>query len=518
MGIRTKIQDVGRSISSTAEVSYRTLVAALRLYYTQFKRFIRGSADAPDPYSLDLRSPVHRAVEVYVTGMWPGDLKEALPLEFANAEKADNLTAAAHKIWEWSNFARRRPKMLRSFALEGELILKAVSTKAARPQDSRVWFQAIPASTVTTFEEDARGNCEYLRIDVTKTRRTDDDETEDYVHTEIWDKAHGVRIWEHDKGEEASVRTLGAPDAEQSKRLDQMGLDFIPFARAMFRDVGEERGHNVFQHAVRKVDECNRFWTALHKAGARTGVLWALEMQQADASGRPLPTDISTSSSTIELGGEKFAKVYGTMRCLVPPIPFDALRAIGNDMVAELEKDLPELLYYRIVEGAGELAYETVRTMLAPCEARVKEARMNAEAALVKVHKMALHLGQALGIPGFGKDEIGTFDAGDFDHRMDPNRDVYPAGPLERASIEEKEAKVDQVRVEVYPRREVWRKRGYSEDEIVQMEQELSEQRQGESNLADVMVEAAQRNLDQGGGQSGVAEAEEGVEEGQEAA
>src|SRR5687768_12752992 len=69
-----------------------------------------------------LRNPAFRATEYYVAHLWPGPLKQALPIEPADGvPNPDALTAAIEQIWTWGNFAQRKQVAARYLAGLGDL-------------------------------------------------------------------------------------------------------------------------------------------------------------------------------------------------------------------------------------------------------------------------------------------------------------------------------------------------------------------------------------------------------------
>lgn len=394
---------------------------------------------------LPLRNPANRVAEFYAVKLWPGaDLSEALPI-VSDVANADSLKAAITAVWNWSNWAAQKQVAARWLAIYGDLFIQVVGRpprQGIANDPPRVYFNLLEPETVTAIDTDERGFLTYLRLDVPKIRRVGDKE-EAYTRTEVWDKATGIqRAWEHTKGARADLTQLGAPVLNVGI-LAEYGIDFIPVVHAKFRDVGDQRGVSAYMHAFDKIMDVDRSATRLHQMLFRhNNVTWALHGHGKDVAGRPMPGPAVGDGSTITLGEERFLNLPGTSQLspLVPNLNYEAQLHVLQDDLAELERDLPELAYYRLRDLGGDLSGRAVRMLLGDAIDRVQEARGNAEAALIRADQMALTiaglLGAFSGIPDIGT--LGTFEDGALEHHFD-KRDVIPSNGLEDAQTEQAE-------------------------------------------------------------------------------
>lgn len=380
-----------------------------------------------------LRNPAFRAVEFHVATLWPGTLEEAFALESDNAER---IRPAIDQVWQWSNWAAKKQVSARQISLFGDVFLKVAATE----DQARVYFQSLEPEYVTDLELDERGYVTYLRLDVPKAARDEDGKITSTLHTEVWDKARGTfRLWETRKSPGEGLDRLGTPNS--TKEIAEFGIDFVPIVHAPFRDVGEDRGVGCFTYALDKIDEANRQATRLHQMLFRNNRnTWALRANAMDASGRPLPPpQVNTSGGsgtdvdTVDIGDETFLRLPGQAELvsLVPNLHYAEALAILQDMMGELEQDLPELAYYRVTERS-DLSGRALRLMLAPALQRAAEARGNAQAALVRADAMALTMGANLGLFA---DLGGTFADGAFDHTF-AEREVLPVDPQDQAEVQ----------------------------------------------------------------------------------
>ena len=439
-----------------------------------------------------LRNPANRVVEFHVAKLWPGALPDALPILTENERILDPI----QKIWAWSNWGSQKQVAARWYANLGDWFAKVVRHTNDQGVVDQVYFQQIKPQHVTDFEEDNRGHITEIRLDYS-IDKAENGKTFTRMYTEHWDKKAGLyRTWEHVLDENSSLSSLGEPTTQQT--LAELGIDFVPFGHAKFRDVGEKRGLGAYVHALDKIDEVNRQATRLHQMLFRYNkAIWALEANAQDSTGRPLPpprvsgsTGPNNEGSTLELGDDALISLPGMSKLvsMVPDINYDAALKILQDQMRELEYDLPEMAYYRVREAGGQLSGRAVRLMLSDAIDRAIEARTNAETVLAQVNKMALPVGANAGL----FPNIGTYENGDFEHS-------FRARPvIEQSEFEAAETMRSETQAGV-PVVTSARRAGWSDAEIKQMaEDRAAEQKAQQESLAGAMMRA-QANFDANG-------------------
>lgn len=459
-----------------------------------------------------LRNPAYRIVEFYVDHVWPGMLPEALPI-VPDAGASENIAQAIQQVWTWSNWGASKQLAVRQIAQYGDLFIKVSQTDDLR----RVFLQLIEPQFVIDFDEDTRGFLTWIRIDVPVEER---DETTGEVaqstRTEIWSKTD-LRIWTHDQGSGADVDQLGDPDEMYNLPGDvaadlaqpaadgetrpgtSLGIDFIPIVHVKFRDVGDKRGAAAILLALDKIDEANASATRLHQMLFRHNKpTWRVNANAADSMGRPLPAPTLAQHDGDLIGGDTFGvvdigdeQVYylpgmSTMEPMVPPIDYGAALAILDAMMAEIEKDAPELTYYRL-QDMGELSGVAIELMLASAVAKALEVRGNMETGLARANAIALTIGQLAGLSGFEAARIGTYTAGSFEHRFATRR-VIPMSNAEMA--ETVKALVDAG----WPLSKALERVGLSKQEIAEvLEAKADEELRSQTGLATALAEMQRR-------------------------
>ncbi|PKN85435.1 MAG: hypothetical protein CVU46_11020 [Chloroflexi bacterium HGW-Chloroflexi-8] len=383
-----------------------------------------------------LRNPAHRTVEFYVSKLWPGALPKALPIVAKNTKIIEPI----EQIWKWSNFGSMKQVFSRWFSLFGDGFIKVASRNGSDGKASQVYFQNIKPTHVTELKLDDRNYVTKIRIDIPQIK-TDNGKITNYYHTEIWDKNTQLfRVWESEKGPGTSENRLGTPITQKS--FTAFGIDFVPIVHAKFQDIGETRGAGCFVHALDKIDEANRMATRLHQLLYRfNDVTWAIRANGMDSSGRPLPAPTlnlgesrtADDQSTIKIStGTKVARLPGNseLQSLVPDLHYSDALAILDAHMLELERDLPEMAYYRLREQGKDLSGIAIRYLLSDAVDKALEARGNAETALIRADEMALSMAQGMEI----FKNLGNYEAGDFDHIF-ADREIIPLSEKEKREI-----------------------------------------------------------------------------------
>lgn len=436
---------------------------------------LRAAADEAPKDLIPLRSlrnPAHRVVEFYASKLEPGRWLDEI--EFGEDANADALTDAIKRFWKWSNWEAEGRVATRQYAWAGDLFLKVSTKEDSAGAIRAVFIERLDPRHVRDFDKDERGFFTYLKVQTPKERRLegDDGEFEDYTRTEIWDKERGdYRVFEHTT-EDFGERDLAEPPTrltaepligDDGERLDA-GYDFVPVVHVKLRDVGRERGLSAFGHALGGMRECDRLATKLHEMLFPENV-WVLARNGMGPDGNPLPpinlqVDADANDgppdgkgwargygrsgyspdNTIRLGRDKVARLPtgGTLEPKIPNRDMGAPAAALAEQVKEVERELPETAYSRLREL--ELSGRAIRYMMADVYDRYNEAHQNLAAGMVRLHKMALTIGQAVGLPGFEVEVIGEYgeDGAAFEHTFE-SPDPFPrsrADELEEMGLE----------------------------------------------------------------------------------
>lgn len=430
-----------------------------------------------------LRNPAFRVVEFYGAKIWPGPLPAALPIVTENRAIIEPI----QQVWTWSNWGSEKQAAARWFACYGDMFLKVATKSDDAGKPVRVFIQNLEPQYVTDFDADERGYLTYVRIDTPQQRRVND-EVKGYLRTEVWDKTE-LRIWEHERTPQTPLSQLG-PVLEQ-RPLSDFGIDFIPVVWQAFRNIGDERGSAAITPAIEKIDEVNRQATRLHQMIFRNNrALWAVSANAMDAQGRPLPPPRlgdASADNTLDVDDDTIMRLPGqaTLESLVPAINYEAALAVVAAQMAEIERDLPELAYYEL--RGRDVSGVAAELLLGDAIDRILEARGNAETALVRADQMALTIAQAAGLVS----DIGDYANGDFDH-------TFAERPVLKLSDGERAALVQAWVTAGVPLRTALKRVGWSEDEVIGMDEDAQTEKVLNANYADAVLNQAQTQFDRG--------------------
>lgn len=459
--------------STTTEEQYLPLegnnqLDALRWYYENNATYdrlasvLQGATDAPTLKGIrGLGNPAHRVGEFYAAKLIPQDLMD-------DYEGPENLKALIEKIDKWSNWSQRQRVASRWDAVFGNLFIKVSSSE----DNTRVYRQLLEAKTITYFEKDERDFFTYLRIDTPQQRRLEDGEFESYTYTEVYDKEKlSYDAWEHDEGADAELKDIkekgrrvvrqtlatGPTVDENGNRGEFTGFDFIPVVHTKFRDIGNPWGLGAFSHVLEAIDSLNLALTRLDNM-LFPNVHLALRANAMTPEGQPIDAPIidSALAESITEGGIEIVDVKGTklwrlpglttFESIVPPIDFGSHLSAVDQKLSHLEKDLPELAYYRL-RDMQEISGRAARILLGDLIDRVREARENFLAGYIRTNEMALTIAKVIGIQEF--QSVGEFQAGALEHSF-KERDIFPISELEKAEAEKAQAEADEVKARVY--------------------------------------------------------------------
>lgn len=356
-----------------------------------------------------LRTSVHRSVEFFASHI-------ATDISIVSE---DQLKPSIQQFLDWSDFENTKRKLIRQFALYGDIFLKIVS------EEDKVYFQTINPKNVSSFDEDSKGNVIEIQIDTT----VEIDEKH-LTRTEKWETEYDgitMSVWYHNMGFNVDTELLGQPQ----EFSDYTSLGYIPIVHGKFSDFGDKYGAGCVQHALIKIDDLNRQATRLQSVLYRYNKpIWAVSSNSVDANGRPIPAPkINVGGQTgdnFDLKDDSLFYLPGnaSMTPMIPNINYADALAILMSHADEIEQDLPELRYYTL-KASGQISGTAIRNLLQGAIDRAEEAQNNLESSLEKVIRMGLEIGRGMG--------LFALNMADFVFQLDGG-DVFPQDPLEMAN------------------------------------------------------------------------------------
>lgn len=369
-----------------------------------------------------LRTPVHRSVEFYTSKIAVGE-----PSIFSKNNNQALLDAVA-RVLDWSNFQSVKSLQVRDMSKYGDVFRRIVS------EGDKVWHEMVETEYVTGFVEDTRGFITEIRLDIPIESDNGLQKTRTEFYT-VNDNLPYMAVWEHIFSDNTPLNELGEPIMYAP--LAQFGIDFVPFVRSSFQKTRSGWGMNCVQHALLKVDEANRQATKLHQMLFRYNKpTWLVRANQTMPDGTPvappkLKQGTNNDKTDLELRDNSILYLPGMVEvdALVPNINYKDALEILMSQEKELEKDLPELLYYSVPERA-DMSGKALRTLLGAAVDRRNQAENNYVEGTVRLNQMAITVGQYKGI--FGSD-AGSFDTGTTNHSI-RYADPFPSDISEKAA------------------------------------------------------------------------------------
>ena len=390
-------------------------------------------------------NPVPAVVDFYGANVLNGDL-EIEPEQRGTADgtttsAAENvaLAAAVRRVWEWSNFVMLKQLLVQEAAGYGDVLLKvAERTTATTPGErgtvTSVYLQQLPIQSIRTCHVDERGIVQEVRIETPRMTSIFGTADREHVLVEIWrkrwadDGAGGVRFYEAEGRTAPPEAELPSPVGAQT--FDELGYDFIP--------VVWTRCETPWWDSTDQIDYYNVLARKSYRLNVPLGVVRANAM---DSEGRPMPAtpvDRNRLPATYEEVGDGAAAIMrlpgrADFDWSAGPIDFAALQRDMEQVREAVELSLPE---YRVakIDARSAIAANTLDILLKQATQRVVDMRGLLERALVRAQQMALSLGQAAGLEGFGTADIGSYEAGDLGHVF-VERDVFEPSLMARATI-----------------------------------------------------------------------------------
>lgn len=344
-------------------------------------------------------NPVGRLVDLYVAKVYGGALdmesaeRGAIPLAQAN----DALRAAIVQVWKWSNWQTAKSLFIRYGAMMGDAVIKVVDDRSRQ----QVRLEVVHPSKVAEVERDVMGNVKLVRLEY---ERTDPDTGEAYTYREEIDKEN-FRTFRNNEPFAFFEDKGGNPVASWPNEYG-----FVPMVIASHKEFGLQWGACAFHNSLGKIDELNDAASLLNDQVRKTvSPVWYL-------AGVAKRSDTSVSD-----GGnkDKIPALYGPEGSqpypMVMPLPIED--AIGNirELLAELERDMPELSLHRLREG-GNLTAPGVRTAYGDAIDRIKEARGQYDSALVRAQQMAVAIGGYNRYDGFAGFNLQSYERGQLEH------------------------------------------------------------------------------------------------------
>jgi hypothetical protein len=338
-------------------------------------------------------NPVERLVELYVAKTYGGalDMEELTRGAIPIADATPRLRNALRQLWIWSNWSTAKSVYVRHGAMLGDMAIKVVDDRAMQ----QVRLEPIDPAKIRDIKRDSVGNIieaviqyEYTEeqllgpITSNATRQTT------YVYTEVINQDR-FQTFRDGKPHAFYADANGTPVSQWPNEYG-----FVPLEVGKFRDMGLTWGAAPFNAQTRKIDELNDSASNLHDQIRKVvNPIWY--MPGVKKEDKIQANNAEKDQMTILYGPE------GSQPWpMIAPIDISAAIENIDHLLAELERDLPELAMHRL-RDSGDLTAPGVKMAYDDALGRLVEGRGSFDATLVRSQKMAIRIGGYNRYPGF---------------------------------------------------------------------------------------------------------------------
>jgi hypothetical protein len=247
---------------------------------------------------------------------------------------------------------------------------------------------------------------------------------------------------------------------------------FVPMVVLQHNDVGLDFGWSELYPGLSKFrevdDQASKLNDQIRKLVEGAWLLAGVSKPTSTpvVTGQGATQTDTESEQKPQVGRTEMKIIYSTnpqaaAHSLVSPINIAEVAGSIKDLIAELERDYPELRV-DLANATGDISGRALRINRAPAAAKVLQRRPNYDNALVRAHQMAVAIGgmNSYGdaFSGFG---LESFAAGQLEHNIGA-RPVFDVDPMDELEEEGKfwenvgKAKLAGVPIQVYLKQQGW--------------------------------------------------------------
>jgi hypothetical protein len=345
-------------------------------------------------------NPTARLIDLYVSKVYGGQLNMenastgAIPI----VQASDEFIEALIQLWRWSNWGTAKSLYVRNGALLGDTVIKIVDDR----ERGKVRMEVVDPAKVADVQIDDVGNVK----DIWFAYPCQDEGTQQVYTKSEHITQETISTYKNNVPFAYYTDADGNPTAEWDNEYG-----FVPVVLSGHKDMGLTWKANAFHHAIGKIDELNDSASIVNDQIRKSvNVMWY-------ATGTRGSSTLKTANNEHK---DEVPIIYGdkdsTLTAMVANLDLtSALQNIQN-MLEEVERDMPELALSRLRQQGGNLTAPGVRTAYSDAIGRITEARGNYDDALVRAQQMAVSIGGYNRYPGFLPFDLRSYELGDLDH------------------------------------------------------------------------------------------------------
>lgn len=382
--------------------------------YNRFRTYSEGLKQRERLYkhTRGVYNPIARLVDLYVSKMFPNTLDMALAKTGAIPiiDSTPELDQSIITLWKASNWGSKKGVYVRNGGRFGDSYIMSVDDIA----NGRVFMQVVDPRKVKNVSHDATGKVTHIEFEYQQQINKNwvtiglAITPESFVTTvngnraKLFENARGelVDTWENEYG-------------------------FVPVEHVMHTDIDRDYGANAFYTQIHKVNELNDL-ASINNDGARKqanmpiviigDIIDKLDMgsdgsQNTDGNRDDRPRKDTVSTLNLTQGSDA--------KPLPPAIDLMATLANIQELLAELERDMPELSLHRL-RGGTNITAPGINAVYNDAVSRLEEKQGIYSSGLVNAQKMAIAIGGMRGYKGYEPYNLMSLENGDLDHNIKP--------------------------------------------------------------------------------------------------
>jgi len=386
-------------------------------------------------YVRGIYNPANRILGFAVDHVWGGALDReadnagAIPIDTDNSA----LRPAIAQLWQWSNWQARKDRAVLYGATLGDAAIRVVDDT----EKGKVYLDVINPGIIEDVTLDDYGNVKGYVL------------TEERADPRPNNRGNKVTYQEEATrdGDRVVYQTFlnGTPYPWNGQAAEwEVAYGFVPLVMIQNIDVGLKWGWSELHANRAKFSEIDDVASKLNDqirkmvegAWLFTGVTQSTSTPTATSTAT---SATSSSARDVQLAGrEEMVALYGPAGAnavsLIAPLDIASTAGVVRDMLAEIERDYPELKL-SVAQASGELSGRALRVARQPLETRIAQRRAVYDDALVRAQQMAIAIAGMRGLPDFAGFNLDSYAAGALDHHIG-ERPVFQEDPMDGAEAE----------------------------------------------------------------------------------
>lgn len=378
-------------------------------------------------HTRSIYNPASRLEDLLVSYVYGGAIdmqtleQGAIPIVAENPALLD----AIKQVFTWSRWGEQKSLYVRRGARYGDSFLKVCDD----PSKRKVYLESLHPGKVREWTTDNVGNIQSIVIEYLREEDPDiaaltpsrfglipqPQSQKQYLYTEKITKLDdGSEKWETFKDGEPFGYYANEFGILVPSWTTEYG--FIPVTLTQYKNIGLFSGANAFYSSLRKIDEINDNASLLNDQVRKAiNPMWYFagvrRTEEVNA------TTNGTEGTENERRKDAVPAIYGPAGSqpfpMVFDLPIDQAYQNLQGMIAELERDMPELALQRIREGGSDMTEPGNTSGYSDAIGRVEEARGNYDAGQIRALQMAITIGGIHQYDGFEGFNLDSYAAGD---------------------------------------------------------------------------------------------------------